>query len=206
MAFDWFWGYEIGNAQLLRQPRTLSGPAASPSSTFTPKTSGPTTVSAPSAPPVRSTSWPVSLRGRMKGRHKSDSSEQGRAQSDMLDAVNRKRRLTLRPEALKLKHGIRVELDGYDPDTRSLCEVYAHIGPLKGSQPDKIASDILKMLLVENDLGGRWHKIYCFADEAAAEKLKGDSWLACVARQFAVEPETVDLPEDTRHSVLNSRQ
>jgi hypothetical protein len=141
----------------------------------------------------------------MMSKHKSDSSEQRSAERYMLEDMNRRRGLSLRSEPLKLKCGIQVELDGYDPDKRVLCEVYAHIGLLKGSQPDKIASDILKMLLVENELGGHWRKIYCFADKAAAQKLSGDSWLACAAARFNIEPEVVDMPDDTRDSVLRAQ-
>jgi hypothetical protein len=123
----------------------------------------------------------------------------------MLEDMNSRHDLSLQPESLKLKCGARVELDGYDPDKRVLCEVYAHIGPLKGSQPDKMASDILKMILVGNELGDHWRKIYCFADKAAAQKLSGDSWLACAAKQFGVEPVLVDL-KDARDLVMNAQR
>ena len=37
--------------------------------------------------------------------------------------------------------------DFYSEESKIIGEIHAHIGRLKGSQPDKIASDILKMLL-----------------------------------------------------------
>ena len=142
----------------------------------------------------------------MKVRHNSNSLEQSGAEHQLLTGLNDKFTLSLQPKSLLLKCGATVELDGYDPVNCVLCEIYTHIGPLKGSQPDKVASDILKMLLVEKELGGIWRKIYCFADQSATHKLRGDSWLACVAKQFGIEPEVVDLPEDIRNMVLNAQE
>lgn len=89
--------------------------------------------------------------------------------------------------------GIVVQIDGLDEANRVACEVYAHVGRLKGAQPDKVASDILKLSLVEARLGGTWRKIYCFADELAAKRLNGKSWLAAAALQHGVRVMVADL-------------
>lgn len=39
--------------------------------------------------------------------------------------------------------------DFYSSENKIIGEIHAHIGRLKGSQPDKIASDVLKMVLYE---------------------------------------------------------
>jgi hypothetical protein len=123
----------------------------------------------------------------------------------MLGELNRRPGLSLRPERIKLMNGTQVELDGYDPHQRVLCEIYAHIGPLKGSQPDKVASDILKMVVVEKELGTPCRKIYCFADETASQKLSGDSWLARAAEQLGVERVVIDLPKDIRDLIVSAQ-
>ncbi len=63
--------------------------------------------------------------------------------------LNKQEGLDLRPTKLKLDKNTEVWLDGYDERNSAICEIYAHIGKLKGSQPDKIASDFLKMILVQ---------------------------------------------------------
>ncbi|MGA2137763.1 MAG: hypothetical protein ABSH14_02775 [Verrucomicrobiia bacterium] len=125
----------------------------------------------------------------------------------MLKILNSKRGLSLHRKQLLLNCGARVELDGFDEKERIVCEVYAHIGPLKPGQVHKVASDILKMLLVERDQGGDgWHKVYCFADKAAAQQLSGDSWLARAAKRFGVEVEVVQPPKQTRASVKKAQR
>ena len=135
----------------------------------------------------------------MSTRHKSDSTEQREVEPVMLRRLNRRLHSSLSPESLKLNCGAHVELDGFDKKRRILCEVYAHLGVLKGGQPHKVAHDILKMLLVEKDRGKRpWRKIYCFANEVPQEvRQSGKSWLAHAAIQFDVKFEAVRLPELT---------
>jgi len=139
------------------------------------------------------------------GRHKSDSIEQQMAEAFMRDLLNRRLDLSLQPQSFKLNRRAQVQLDGFDEKKRTLCEVYAHIGPLKGGQPDKVAGDILKMLLVEKYLGGCWRKIYCFADEIAKRKLIGISWLGACCSEFGIEPEVVELPKDKRVLILDAQ-
>ena len=48
--------------------------------------------------------------------------------------------------------------DFYSEENKTIGEIHAHIGRLKGSQPDKIASDVLKMLLFEKEQGIKYKK------------------------------------------------
>lgn len=77
--------------------------------------------------------------------HSSSSDVQQLAEPSMLQALNQKLGLDLRPVQSSLNDGIKVQLDGLDEEHKAVCEIYARIGELKGSQPEKIASDILKM-------------------------------------------------------------
>jgi hypothetical protein len=134
-------------------------------------------------------------------RHPSDSSEQQAIERVILEAL--KKDLDCRFSRLPVDIGLRNGplLDGFDPEKRILCEVYARVGQLKGSQPDKVASDMLKMLLVERRLGGEWRKILCFTDEVAARTVQGKSWLAETARAFDFEIRIVGLTADQRRLI-----
>jgi len=76
----------------------------------------------------------------------------------------------------------------------------------KGSQPDKLASDILKLILAERTLSGTWQKCLVFADSAAANKCTGKSWLAHVCRLNGIKIELVELDEDTRNQVIDAQK
>jgi hypothetical protein len=99
-----------------------------------------------------------------------------------------------------------VELDGYCREQRVLAEAYARYGKLKPAQRHKIAGDILKMIYVERVLGGTWRKYLCFADEAAAQSVQGDGWLAQTVRTFGVEVRVCPLPADVRDAILAAQK
>jgi hypothetical protein len=131
-------------------------------------------------------------------KHKSESSAQRSAERALIAGLNRSLGLSLSSQEGKIAG---IELDGLDRERRAMCEAYAHIGPVKGSQPDKVAGDILKMLYAEKLLGGHWRKLLCFADGKAARILTGRSWLAEAARSFDIEVQVVPLPENVQASV-----
>lgn len=101
-----------------------------------------------------------------------------------------------RPKQHGLLRGI--QPDGIDWKKRVLVEVYARIGKLKGAQPGKIKGDILKMLLIERLLGGRWKKIVCLGDEAAAKALRGKSWVCAAVSEFGIRVEVHPSFQETR--------
>jgi hypothetical protein len=110
------------------------------------------------------------------------------------------------PRSLSLEHGVAVNFDGVDDKARVLCEIYARIGPLKGSQPHKVAGDILKLFLAERSLGGNWRKIVCFADPVAAKLLAGRSWLAYAVREFGVRVEVIEISAELRESIAAAQK
>ena len=71
-----------------------------------------------------------------------------------------------------------------------------------------MASDLLKMELVERLKGGQWRKIFCFGDSQAAKLLLGKSWLAAAANRLNVEIHVATLPETEREKLIaaQSRQ
>ena len=65
--------------------------------------------------------------------------------------------------------------------------IFAHIGKPKKAQDNKIANDILKMLLLEKIAGKHYRKIIVVCDEQEEKKLKGSSALSESIRQFGIE-------------------
>jgi hypothetical protein len=119
--------------------------------------------------------------------HVSDSRAQRDAESCMLASLAERLKLNIITNAERV-----VELRGLKPDAidwkqQVIVEVYARIGKLKGAQPHKVKGDILKLVLLERILGGKWRKVLCFADETAANVARGKSWVALAAKEFGVE-------------------
>lgn len=134
-------------------------------------------------------------------KHLSDSSEQREAELALLEALASDLGYALRPAVLPLKNGVSVNVDGFNEEARTLCEVYAHIGKAKGAQPAKLAKDILKLLTLERTLGGEWRKVLCLGDMRAASCLQGRSWLAAAVLELSVEVRVVELPAELRARV-----
>ena len=132
----------------------------------------------------------------------SSSTEQQEIERIILATLNQQLGLNLAPRCLSLSETTTVHLDGLDEENHVACEIYSRLGKLKGSQPDKVASDLLKLSLVEDALGGRWRKILCFASEEAAKVVQGKSWLAAAAERFQVEVRLVTLAEAERELLL----
>lgn len=119
-------------------------------------------------------------------KHASDSTEQQTAETYMLQELSKKLGVELQSKKLQLPTGNAVQIDGLNEENKVLCEIYARIGKLKGSQPDKVASDFLKMLFVEKTFGHKWDKHFCFASDEAASLVQGNSWLAQTAKEMDI--------------------
>lgn len=138
--------------------------------------------------------------------NKSRSDEQLSAERHILDALNLKHGLSLRPKKLDLGGGVVVVLDGVDENRRVLCEIYARVGRLKGAPPDKLASDILKMELVERKLGMRFRKMVAFCDSGAAASLNSRSWLSAAAASLGVDVEVMVVPSNVREEIVAAQK
>lgn len=139
-------------------------------------------------------------------RHKSDSYVQSSVEVELIRLLSTRERVVLAPATLTLRNGATVRIDGVNVKARVLCEVYAHIGKTRGSQPGKIAKDILKLVAVEKSRGRRYRKIICFADKAAAACVLGKSWLAEVARDLRVEVISLELTAQTATSIRAAQE
>ncbi|MDI6616523.1 MAG: hypothetical protein QME27_07395 [Syntrophaceae bacterium] len=138
--------------------------------------------------------------------HPSDSLVQETAEVELLRLLSKKLGYVLVPHKIKLNQKSSIQIDGFSCEGRILCEVYAHIGALRGGQPDKIAADILKLNLSANRKGGQWRKILLFADETACRHLRGASWLAEACSDSGIEIEVADINQDMKEKIATAQQ
>jgi hypothetical protein len=130
--------------------------------------------------------------------HLSDSAVQREVEPVCLQLVSDTLKVPLAPDDVRLDDGTLLRLDGVNRPARVLCEVFAHVGKMLDGQEKKLAKDMLKLLAVENALGGEWRKIICIVDEPARRFLARKSWCACVVRQFRFELMMPALEDDLR--------
>lgn len=128
--------------------------------------------------------------------HLSDSSVQRNVEPACLQLVCETLGVSLSPDNVQLDDGTRFQVDGIDRHHRIVCEIFAHVGKMRDGQRKKLARDILKLLAVENAMGGKWRKIICVTDEPARHFLTGRSWCASVIRQFQCEVVMASIGDD----------
>lgn len=134
-------------------------------------------------------------------KHQSDSSEQQEAEAFLLKSLGDELGLSFDTSAT-IPVSTLVQPDAVDPVNKVVVEVYARVGAVKGAQLHKIKGDILKLALIEKELGPSWRKILCFASHDAAKYVQGKSWVAEAARVFGVEVFVMTLPSDQKDKVL----
>jgi hypothetical protein len=138
--------------------------------------------------------------------HPSNSAVQQDAETELLHILGRKLGCDLEPHNIKLNKKSSIQIDGFSTIGRVLCEVYAHIGALRGGQPDKIAADILKLNLAAGRKGGRWRKILLFADESACKQLRGLSWLSEACKDSQIEIEVLEISQEIREKIAAAQR
>lgn len=134
--------------------------------------------------------------------HPSDSLAQRSAEAALLVELGRSLGFPLAGDRVDLENGCFANVDGINREHRFICEVYSRIGKLQAAQVEKVASDVLKLSVLERALGGTWRKAMCFVDETAANTLRNRSWLAKAARDTNIEVIVTPLPSQLREAVL----
>ena len=99
-----------------------------------------------------------------------------------------------------------IQPDFYSEEDGIIGEIFAHIGKPKKAQDNKIANDILKMLLLEKKTSKQYCKIIVVCDEDEQKKLKGLSALAESIRQFDVEIMYIELEENIRNQIIEAQK
>lgn len=132
-----------------------------------------------------------------------DSQVQREAESVLLSALSASISVPLAPARLHLPDGTYVDCDGVSKDPSVLAEVWAHIGPPKSAQRNKVLADALKLAHVSSVLGGQHRKILCFSDDEAAKPFQSRrSWYAGALRTLDIQVHVVDLPNEWRQRVV----
>ena len=99
-----------------------------------------------------------------------------------------------------------IQPDFYSAEHCIVGEIFAHIGKPKKAQDNKIANDILKMLLLERTTGVQYRKILAVCDVAEKKKLEGQSVLAESIRQFGVEVMYIEIDAETQKQILAAQE
>jgi hypothetical protein len=141
----------------------------------------------------------------MEKLHKSSSHVQQKAEDVMFQKVRellnvgleRNKKIYLADNAFTY-----MQPDFYSEEHRIVGEIFAHIGKPKKAQDNKIANDILKMLLLERTTGSQYRKILVVCDLDEKKKLQGQSVLAESIRQFNIEIMYVEVDAETQKQIL----
>ncbi|WP_140157957.1 hypothetical protein [Micromonospora sp. NBS 11-29] len=136
-----------------------------------------------------------------------DSATQRRAEGVMLALLGDRLGRKLQPRRFVLPDGARVEVDGADEELTVLAEVWAHQGPPKAAQKNKVLADAMRLLFVASTLPARPRMVLCLSDEDAARHFTtARSWAASALRSFTIQVEVVELPPELRSEIVAAQQ
>ena len=140
---------------------------------------------------------------------KSSSIEQMRAEKKIFSLVEKSLNVLLeRNPKLYLSNNeyTYIQPDFYSEGHRIIGEIFAHIGKPKKAQDNKIANDILKMLLFEKVTQKQYRKIIVVCDELEERKLRGVSALSESIRQFGIDILYIQIDEQLRQEIINAQE
>ena len=141
--------------------------------------------------------------------HKSSSREQQDAEAYLFCEMQKKLDVPLEKNKilyLTEDHSSYIQPDFFSAEHHVIGEIFAHIGKPKKAQDNKIANDILKMLLYEKKQNIDFRKIIVVCDREEARKLRGKSALAVSISTFGIELFHIELPEEKRQAVLEAQK
>ena len=96
--------------------------------------------------------------------------------------------------------------DFYSEEQLIVGEIFAHIGKPKKAQDNKVANDILKMLLLEKTTGKQYRKIIVVCDTTEKKKLEGKSVLAESIRQFGIEILYIEIDTNMKQQIMDAQE
>ena len=96
--------------------------------------------------------------------------------------------------------------DFYSEEQLIVGEIFAHIGKPKKAQDNKVANDILKMLLLEKTTGKQYRKVIVVCDTTEKKKLEGKSVLAESIRQFGIEILYVEIDTNMKQQIMDAQE
>lgn len=142
----------------------------------------------------------------MESREKSSSTEQQEAKQVIFEKVKQWLKIDLKENAKIFVGDTYMQPDFYSGEDGVIGEIFGHIGKPKKAQDNKIANDILKMLLLEKLEKRTYRKIIVVCDEEEWKKITGTSILAECIRQFDVEVKRIEIEPDLRAKLAAAQE
>ncbi len=145
----------------------------------------------------------------MGNNYKSSSMEQQDAETVIFEQVEQLLNVKLEPNCkiyLADNAFTYMQPDFYSETECIVGEIFAHIGKPKKAQDNKIANDILKMLLLDKVTGKHHRKIIVVCDTSEKKKLEGKSVLAESIRQFNIEIMYVEIDAETQKQIVAAQE
>lgn len=96
--------------------------------------------------------------------------------------------------------------DFYSRENAIIGEIFSHIGKPKKAQDNKIANDILKMLLLEKLEHKTYRKIIVVCDEEERMHLEGSSVLSECIYQFGIEIKLIEIDDNLRNMLIAAQK
>lgn len=145
----------------------------------------------------------------MENTYKSNSNEQQCAEKFIFHEIEKLFNITLKQNPkiyLNENKKTYVQPDFYSEEDNIIGEIFSHIGKYKGSQPRKIANDILKMVLLDKVKNKKHKKFFVVCGEDEKNVLeKSCSWLSESIRRFEIKVIKIDIPDDLKGHVLSAQ-
>lgn len=145
----------------------------------------------------------------MNNTYKSASPEQQKAEMELLNSFAIKHKLIR--EKLIFPNDFSCQIDGTYRNAQDQwiwVEVYAHQGKLKGAQPKKVCTDILKLITLEKILNQSVQKYILFGNDEAMKCFQNNSWYRRAVDTWNIKLEVGALSEQTKQNlrVAQTRQ
>ena len=134
-----------------------------------------------------------------------DSRVQREAEEWLITELSKKLKVKLEKKKWDLGES-HVEVDGFSGTPTYLCEAWAHIGTPKSAQKQKVMTDTLKMIFINDSLNLKGKLVMLFADRDAAKFFKGKSWMAQCLQNYNIAIETIELPSKLKEKVLYAQE
>jgi hypothetical protein len=133
-----------------------------------------------------------------------DSREQQEAEATMVALLGARLGIALAPRRIELNGGVRVELDAASDDLSVLVEAWAHQGPVKSAQRNKVLTDAFKLAFLAQELGRPVRLILLLSDEEAARRFQA-GWAAAALARFNIELAIVELSPAGRQRIRDAQ-
>ena len=142
----------------------------------------------------------------MATNHKSDSTEQLEAEGVLFQLTEQWLGTKLQPNPHIMMGSTYMEPDFYSESEGIIGEIFAHFGKPRKPQNNKIANDMLRILLAERKMKKSFRKILVVCDETEENYLNGDNLIAQEIREFGFEVKRFELPVELKIKVMAAQR